>query len=81
MSEILHIICTKIDVSYTLHNLKYLYRCDRIPTESKGALSVNFSSIAIELNVPHDEFSSIAIQLLSVSHREAALKQYRFSPP
>ena len=42
---------------------KYLSRCDRIPFESKGALSVNFSSIAIELNVPRDEFSSIAIEL------------------
>ena len=39
-----------------------LSRCDRIPFESKGALSVNFSSIAIELNVPRDEFSSIAIE-------------------
>ena len=28
---------------------------------SKRALSVNFSSIAIELNVPRDDFSSIAI--------------------
>ena len=41
---------------------KYLSRCDRIPFESKGALSVNFSLIAIELNVPRDEFSSIAIE-------------------
>ena len=41
---------------------KYLSRCDRIPFESKGALSVNFSSIAIELNVPRDEFSLIAIE-------------------
>ena len=28
---------------------------------SKGALSVNFSSIAIELNVPRDDFSSIEL--------------------
>ena len=49
---------------------KYLSRCDRIPFESKGALSVNFSSIAIELNVPRDEFSSIAIeQTVSVALR------------
>ena len=39
-----------------------LFRCDRIPFESKGALSVNFSSITIELNVPRDEFSSMAIE-------------------
>ena len=41
---------------------KYLSRNDRIPFESKGALSVNFSSNTIELNIPHDEFSSIAIE-------------------
>ena len=37
---------------------------------SKGALSVNFSSIAIELvelNMPRDEFSSIAIKLTYVT--------------
>ena len=28
---------------------------------SKGAFSVNFSSNAIELNVPHDDFSLITI--------------------
>ena len=41
---------------------KYLSRCDQIPFESKGALSVNFSSIAIKLNVQRDKFSSITIE-------------------
>ena len=71
MSEILHIACTKIDENYTLQNLKFI----RIPFESKGALSVNFSSIAIELNVPRDEFSSIAIEpTLSVALRRGFKK-------
>ena len=58
---------------------KYLSRCDRIPFECKGALSVNFSSIAIELNVPRDEFSSIAIEpTVSVALRRGFIKS-RFS--
>ena len=59
---------------------KYLSRCDRIPFESKDALSVNFSSIAIELNVPRDELSSIAIEpTVSVVLRRG-FKKSRFSP-
>ena len=59
---------------------KYLSRCNRIPFESKGALSVNFSSIAIELNVPSDEFSSIANRpTVSVALRRG-FKKKRFSP-
>ena len=59
---------------------KYLSRCDRIPFESKGALSVNFSSIAIELKVPRDEFSSIAIEpTVSVALRRG-FKKSRFNP-
>ena len=55
---------------------KYLSRCNRIPFESKGALSVNFSSIAIELNVPSDEFSSIAIRpTVSVALRRGFKKK------
>ena len=62
--KIIHIFtCQKFCISpvqkshYTTKNLS---RCDRIPIEYKCALSVNFSSIVIELNVPHDEFSSIS---------------------
>ena len=36
-------------------------------SESKGALSVKFSSIAIELNVSRDEFGSIATELIFVA--------------
>ena len=43
-------------------------------SESKGALSVNFSSIAIELNVSRDEFSSIAIELTFVALRRGFKK-------
>ena len=43
-------------------------------SESKGALSVNFSSIAIEINVPRDEFSSIVIELTFVALRRGFKK-------
>ena len=33
----------------------------------KGALSVNFGSIATDLNVPRDDFSSLAIELTFVT--------------
>ena len=56
MSEILHIACTKIDENYTLQNLKFIQMSLRARCPSI------FSSIAIELNVPRDEFSSIAIE-------------------
>ena len=43
---------------------KYYYVLQSV---SKGALSVNLSSIAIELNVPRDDFSLIAIELTFVA--------------
>ena len=42
-----------------LHRGKCQFQHSRFTNE--GALSLNFSSIAIELNVPHDEYSSIVI--------------------
>ena len=62
MSEILHIACTKIDENYTLQNLELIQMRSNIPFESKGHCPSIFSSIAIQLNVPRDKFSSIAIE-------------------
>ena len=62
MSEILHIACTKIDVNFTLHNLIYSDAIEFL-LSLRARCPSSFSSIAIELNVPRDEFSSIAIEL------------------
>ena len=79
MSEILHIACTKIDENYTLQNLKF------IQMRSKsfwvlGCVVRQFrarcpSVLSIELNVPRDEFSSIAIEpTVSVALRRSFKK-------
>ena len=47
-------MCTKEKYNYVLQSV------------CKGALSVNFSSIAIELNVRHDDFGLIVIELTFV---------------
>ena len=47
-------VCTEEKYNYVLQSV------------SKGALSVNFSSIAIELNIPRDDFSLITIELTFV---------------
>ena len=59
MSEILHIAGTKIDENYTLHNLKFI----QVRSKSFWVLGcVVRQFLAIDLNVPRDEFSSIAIE-------------------
>ena len=55
-------MCTEEKYNYVLQSV------------SKGALSVNFSSIAIELNVPHDDFSLNAIELTFVVLRHGLKK-------
>ena len=68
MSEILHIACTKIDENYTLQNLKFIQTIEFL-------LSLRACS-AIELNVPRDEFSSIAIEpTVSVALRRGFKKK------
>ena len=62
MSEIFHIACTKIDENYTLQNLKFIQMRSNSFLSLRAHCPSFFSSIAIELNVPRDEFSSIAIE-------------------
>ena len=62
MSEILHIACTKIDENYTLQNLKFFQGVIEFLLTLRARCPSIFISIAIELNVPRDEFSSIAIE-------------------
>ena len=72
MSEILHIACTNIDENYTLHNLKFI----QLRSKSLWVLGcVVRQFLAIELNVPRDEFSSIVIeQTVSVALRRSFKK-------
>ena len=72
MSEILHISCTKIDENYTLQNLKFI----QLRSKSFWVLGrVVRQFLAIELNVPRDEFSSIAIEpTVSVALRRSFKK-------
>ena len=66
MSEILHIAFTKIDENYTLQNLKFIQMRSKsfwvlwcVVRQFRARCP---SVLAIELNVPRDEFSSIAIE-------------------
>ena len=68
--KIMHIYtCQKFCISPVQKSMKIthyttwnLSRCDRILLSLRAHCPSIFSSIAIELNVPRDEFSSIAIE-------------------